>query len=104
MIVRPRRSVLYVPASNPRAVAKSRTLDADAVVLDLEDSVAPADKPEALAAAARAVAEGGFGHREIVIRIHGLGTPRGGPATTGAPPPRPAPTPSCCPRCRAPAT
>ena len=77
MIVRPRRSVLYVPASNPRAVAKSRTLDADAVVLDLEDSVAPADKTEALAAAARAVAEGGFGHREIVIRINGLGTPRG---------------------------
>ena len=75
MIVRPRRSVLYVPANNARAVAKCRTLGADVVVLDLEDAVAPADKPAARAAVVRAVAGGGFGHRELVVRINALDTP-----------------------------
>lgn len=77
MIVRPRRSVLYVPAVNARALAKCRTIDADVIVIDLEDSVAPADKPAAREAAVRSVAEGGFGHRELVVRINALDTPWG---------------------------
>ncbi len=74
MIVRPRRSVLYVPGSNPRALEKARTLPADAVILDLEDSVAPAEKDEARAAVRQAIASGGFGDREVIVRINGLGT------------------------------
>lgn len=77
MIDRPRRSVLYVPASNARALAKSRALDADAVVIDLEDAVAPDDKRAARAAAVAAVAAGGFGHREVVIRVNAPDTPWG---------------------------
>lgn len=71
---RPRRSALYVPASNPRAIAKARTLPADCVILDLEDSVAPDAKVAARAAAVAAVAEGGWGRREIVIRVNGEDT------------------------------
>ena len=63
-INRPRRSALYLPATNAKAVAKSRTLAADVVILDLEDSVAPELKAEARAAAVAAVREGGFGTRE----------------------------------------
>lgn len=74
---RPRRSALYLPASNLRAVAKARTLPADIVILDLEDSVAPENKVEARAAALAAVAEGGFGSRELAIRTNGLETPWG---------------------------
>ena len=70
--IRPRRSALYLPANNPRAVAKARTLPADAIVLDLEDSVAPEFKDEARAGALAAVYEGGFGEREVCIRINGL--------------------------------
>jgi citrate lyase subunit beta/citryl-CoA lyase len=77
MIARPRRSVLYMPGSNPRAIAKARTLAADAIILDLEDSVAPDAKPAAREAVAAAVREGGFGRREVVIRINGMGTPWG---------------------------
>ena len=77
MIVRPRRSVLYVPAANGRALAKARRLDADAVILDLEDAVAPGEKAAARAAAGAALAEGGWGHRETVIRVNGLDTPWG---------------------------
>ena len=77
MTARLRRSALYIPASNPRAMAKGRTLDADVLIFDLEDSVAPADKAGALASAVAAMADGGFGHREVVIRINGLGTERG---------------------------
>ena len=77
MIARPRRSVLYMPGSNPRAIAKSRMLGADAIILDLEDSVAPDAKPAAREAVAAAVREGGFGRREVVIRINGMGTPWG---------------------------
>lgn len=73
-MIRPRRSVLYLPASNPKAVAKARTLDADVLVLDLEDAVAPENKPEARAAAVAAIAEGGFGRREVVIRVNAFGT------------------------------
>ena len=77
MIVRPRRSVLYVPAANGRALAKARRLDADAVILDLEDAVAPGEKAAARDAAGAALAEGGWGHRETVIRVNGLDTPWG---------------------------
>ena len=74
---RPRRSALYLPASNARAIAKARTLPADVIILDLEDAVAPEMKEEARAAALAAVAEGGFGHREVAIRANGLDTPWG---------------------------
>jgi len=75
MIVRPRRSVLFLPASNPRAVAKARTLASDAVVLDLEDAVAPDQKAAARTAAVAALAEGGWGTRELVVRVNGPDTP-----------------------------
>ena len=75
--VRPRRSALYMPASNARAVEKSRTLPADVIILDLEDAVAPEAKPDARAAAVAAVKAGGFGRREVVIRVNGLSTPWG---------------------------
>lgn len=77
MNIKPRRSVLYLPASNARAIAKSRSLDVDAIILDLEDSVAPEVKVEARAQAVAAVQEGGFGHRDVVIRVNGLDTPWG---------------------------
>src|SRR5947207_2438743 len=71
---RPRRSVLYMPGSNARAIEKARTLPADAVILDLEDSVAPDGKAAARAQVAEAIAAGGFGAREVVVRINGLDT------------------------------
>jgi citrate lyase subunit beta / citryl-CoA lyase len=71
---RPRRSALYLPATNAKALAKARSLPADVVVLDLEDSIAPDLKAEARAAALAAVAEGGFGERELVVRANGLDT------------------------------
>lgn len=74
---RPRRSALYLPASNAKALAKARTLPVDVVILDLEDAVAPELKVEARAAAVAAVREGGFGHRELVVRANGLSTPWG---------------------------
>lgn len=74
---RPRRSALYLPASNAKAMAKARTVDADVVILDLEDAVSPDKKIQARDAALTAVAEGGFGRREIVIRVNGLDTPWG---------------------------
>lgn len=74
---RPRRSALYLPASNPRAIAKARTLPCDVVILDLEDAVAPDRKEVARAQAITAVREGGFGDRELVIRANGLDTPWG---------------------------
>ena len=74
---RPRRSVLYMPASNARAVEKAKTLACDVVILDLEDAVAPEAKPAARAHAAEAIRAGGFGSRELVIRCNGLDTPWG---------------------------
>lgn len=71
---RPRRSVLYLPAIRESAVAKARTLDADCIILDLEDAVAPDQKVAARAAALVAVQAGGWGHREILIRVNSLGT------------------------------
>lgn len=73
--LRPRRTALYLPATNAKALVKARTLPVDIVILDLEDAVAPERKQEARAAAVAAVAEGGFGHRELVIRTNGLDTP-----------------------------
>jgi citrate lyase subunit beta/citryl-CoA lyase len=66
-----------MPASNARAVEKARSLPCDVVILDLEDAVAPEMKPEARAAAVAAVKAGGFGRREVVIRVNGLSTPWG---------------------------
>jgi len=74
MALRPRRSVLYMPGSNARAIEKARTLPADCIVLDLEDSVAPDVKPAARAQACAAVKAGGFGPHEVVVRINGLDT------------------------------
>ena len=74
---RPRRSALYMPASNARAIEKARTLGCDVVILDLEDAVAPEEKDAARANAVAAVRAGGFGPREVVIRINGLDTPWG---------------------------
>lgn len=71
---RPLRSVLYMPASNRRAIEKARGLDTDAVALDLEDAVAPELKAEARATLAAEVASGGFGHRRLIARINGLAT------------------------------
>jgi citrate lyase subunit beta / citryl-CoA lyase len=75
MTIRPRRSVLYMPGSNARAIEKARTLPVDAVILDLEDSVAPDAKVSARVQVAEAVAAGGFGAREVVVRVNGLDTP-----------------------------
>ena len=77
MIARPRRSVLYMPGSNPRAIAKARSLAADAIILDLEDSVAPEAKAAARGEVAAAAREGGFGGRELIIRINGVDSPWG---------------------------
>ncbi len=77
MTPRPRRSALYMPASNPRAVDKARSLDCDVVILDLEDAVLPDMKDSAREAAVAAVRAGGFGRREVVIRVNALETPWG---------------------------
>ena len=74
--LRPRRSLLYMPASNSRAIEKARGLPCDGVILDLEDSVAPEAKSEARAKAVAAVGSG-FGAREVVVRCNGLDTPWG---------------------------
>jgi citrate lyase subunit beta/citryl-CoA lyase len=73
-MTRPRRSALFMPASNARAIAKARTLDSDVVILDLEDAVAPDLKASARDAAVAAIAEGGFDARELVVRVNGLDT------------------------------
>jgi citrate lyase subunit beta/citryl-CoA lyase len=75
MTIRPRRSVLYMPGSNARAIEKARTLPADAVILDLEDSVAPEAKAAARQQVIDAVKAGGFGAREVIVRVNGLDTP-----------------------------
>jgi citrate lyase subunit beta/citryl-CoA lyase len=77
MAVRPRRSVLYMPASNARAIEKARTLAADGIVLDLEDAVAPDAKEAARQQAVNAIKAGGFGHREVFVRVNGMDTPWG---------------------------
>ncbi|WOE75478.1 HpcH/HpaI aldolase/citrate lyase family protein [Alterisphingorhabdus coralli] len=71
----PRRSALYMPASNERALAKARTLDCDVVIFDLEDAVAPDTKEVARETLAQALAEADYGHRELVLRVNGRDTP-----------------------------
>ena len=74
MTIRPRRSVLYMPGSNTRAIEKARTLAVDAIILDLEDSIAPEGKASARKQVSDAVIAGGFGSRELIVRINGLDT------------------------------
>ncbi|MTJ81792.1 MAG: CoA ester lyase [Telmatospirillum sp.] len=74
---RPRRSVLYMPGSNSRALEKARTLAADALIFDLEDAVAPDAKADARRLVLEALAAGGYGGREILLRVNGLATPWG---------------------------
>jgi citrate lyase subunit beta/citryl-CoA lyase len=74
---RPRRSALYMPGANARAMEKARALPCDVVILDLEDAVAPDAKVAARRQVAAAVAAGGFGRREVVIRVNGADTPWG---------------------------
>jgi citrate lyase subunit beta / citryl-CoA lyase len=77
MTIRPRRSVLYMPGSNARALEKAATLPADALILDLEDAVAPESKELARTQVCAAVKDRRFGKREVIIRINGLETPWG---------------------------
>jgi citrate lyase subunit beta/citryl-CoA lyase len=70
--IRPRRSMLYMPGSNARALEKGRTLAADALILDLEDAVAPDAKETARRQIVEALAAGGYGQREILVRTNGL--------------------------------
>ena len=72
--LRPRRSVLYMPAANERALEKAKTISADAIIFDLEDAVAPDAKPDARARAVAAVQSGEYGNRELTIRCNGLDT------------------------------
>ena len=74
-MIRPRRSLLFMPGSNARALEKGRVLPADGLILDLEDSVAPEAKAAAREQIAKAVAADGYGGRELLIRINGLDTP-----------------------------
>jgi citrate lyase subunit beta / citryl-CoA lyase len=71
---RPRRSVLYMPASNARALDKARTIPCDGLILDLEDAVAPDAKPAARDAACAAASSGAYGAREVTIRVNGADT------------------------------
>ncbi len=72
MSIRPRRSLLYMPGSNPRALDKARSLPADGLILDMEDSVAPDAKALAREQIGAALAQGGYGHRELMVRINAL--------------------------------
>lgn len=72
--LRPRRSVLYMPAANERALEKAKTIPADAIIFDLEDAVAPDAKPDARGKAVAAVQSGQYGNRELTIRCNGLDT------------------------------
>src|SRR5262245_22295077 len=73
-LVRPRRSVLYMPGSNGRALEKAKTLAADALIFDLEDAVAPDAKAMARQQVCEAVRAGGYGRRERIVRVNGLAT------------------------------
>ena len=74
-MIRPRRSLLFMPGSNARALEKARNLPADGIILDLEDSVAPDAKALARDQIAPAIAAKGFGKREVLIRTNSLDTP-----------------------------
>jgi citrate lyase subunit beta/citryl-CoA lyase len=71
---RPRRSVLYMPSSNERALEKAKSIPCDGLILDLEDAVAPEAKPDARVAACAAVKSGEYGRRELTIRVNGMDT------------------------------
>jgi citrate lyase subunit beta / citryl-CoA lyase len=73
--LRPRRSVLYMPGANERALEKAKSIPADALILDLEDAVAPDAKADARKRVAAAAASGEYGYREVTIRVNGPGTP-----------------------------
>lgn len=75
--IRPRRSVLYMPGSNARALEKAQTLPADALIFDLEDAVAPDAKPTARQQVVTALAQRDYGRRERIVRVNGLNTPWG---------------------------
>lgn len=75
--LKPRRSVLYMPGANERALQKAKTLPADSLILDMEDAVAPDAKSQARQQIMQAVTAGGYGKREIVVRVNGLDTPWG---------------------------
>jgi len=77
MNIRPRRSVLYMPGANERALEKAKSLPADALILDLEDSVAPEAKPQARDKMIAAVKSGGYGPRELIVRVNAIETPWG---------------------------
>jgi citrate lyase subunit beta / citryl-CoA lyase len=74
IVFRPRRSVLYMPSSNQRALEKAKTLPVDGLILDLEDAVAPDAKPEARDQACAAAGSGEYGRREVTIRVNGMDT------------------------------
>src|SRR5436305_2674617 len=74
---RPRRSLLYMPGSNPRALEKARTLSADGLIFDLEDAVAPEAKEGARTIVAAALAAGGYGDRGLVLRVNAIDSPWG---------------------------
>jgi citrate lyase subunit beta/citryl-CoA lyase len=75
--IRPRRSVLYMPGANARALEKARSLPADAIIVDLEDAVAPDAKAAAREQVVAALRQGGYGHREVVMRVNAPDTPWG---------------------------
>lgn len=77
MVMRPRRSVLYVPGDNERALEKAKTLSTDSIIIDLEDSVAPTNKETARRHAIAVIREGGFGSREVILRVNPIETPWG---------------------------
>src|SRR5436190_11559705 len=74
-MIRPRRSLLFMPGSNARALEKAPNLPADGIILDLEDSVAPDAKALARDQIAQAIAKGGFGKREVLVRVNALDSP-----------------------------
>jgi citrate lyase subunit beta / citryl-CoA lyase len=75
--IRPRRSVLFMPGSNPRALERAKILAADALIFDLEDAVAPDAKETARQMVCAAVRAGGYGKRELIVRVNTLATPWG---------------------------
>ncbi len=77
MSIRPRRSCLYMPGVNSKALEKAKSLAADVLIFDLEDSVAPEAKDEARSRVAEAVGGGGYGRREVIVRVNALATPWG---------------------------
>ena len=75
--MRPRRSVLYMPGANARAMTKAKDLPCDCIIFDLEDAVAPDTKASARSQVVEAVTDGGYGYRELIVRANGLDTPWG---------------------------